>query len=68
LEVAKFFDTAIPSVTNALRVLLVEDDTDLRLTLAQALEEESYAVDTAEDVRTASTRRRRGRMTPSSSM
>jgi two-component system, OmpR family, response regulator len=44
-----FFDSVIPCGTHAMRVLLVEDDTDLRLTLAQALEEQSYAVDTAED-------------------
>src|SRR6516165_3046037 len=39
----------LPAETAAMRLLIVEDEADLRDALAQALREEGYAVDTAEN-------------------
>ena len=42
-------DTALASAPDTMRLLIVEDEPDLLSSLAQALREEGYAVDTATD-------------------
>ena len=50
-----------------MRILLIEDEADLLASLARALREEGYAVDTGLTAKRGSTKRRRSRMTRSCS-